>query len=517
MVEGLLRDALDAHRAGDWDVALEKLEGALKLVGTEGDAGQAAEIIRRIGVVHRERGDLELALEACETSLVVAEANGLLQHTAAAYMVLASIQQLRGSLSSAEEDYGRASAIAEEIGDERIAAMAEQNLGILANIRGDVAVALASYGSALERHVRLGDDSTAAGALINMAMAHMDLEEWRAAESHFTEAHELASRAGDTVLVGLVELNRAELFLKRQQYEDARQSCDLAVELFGRLGSKSRIGEAYKFYGMLYREIGNSEQAGLHLALSLGMAEVSENRLLQAETQLEWALVHLDCGRQAEGIKRLNRAYKIFMDLQARRELLEIDRKLNRLRETYVPAIARWADASDSMRSDCVAEYTVRLGAAAGMAGWDMTWLRAGAIARDVGNRALPRDLLGKPGSLTQSERELVQSHTVLGDAMMSEMDFPDEIRPMVRSHHERWDGNGYPDRIGGNEIPLNARILRVADVFGALTSDKHHRVAYSGSDALHIMKREAGRSLDPELCGLFSEMVSADRSLTLV
>src|SRR5690606_6601966 len=178
----------------------------------------------------------------------------------------------------------------------------DQNLGKIANIEGNVAIALLSYRSALERYRRLGVEFTATRALNNMGMVHVDLLEWEAAVSCFTEAAELVKRSGVTMMVGRVELNRAELHLKRRRYDAAQESVDRSLRVFHRLRTKPSIAEAYKYYGVLYRETGKPEQADTHFALSLGMAEACQNRLLQAEAQMEWALLHLAEQRQQESI-----------------------------------------------------------------------------------------------------------------------------------------------------------------------------------------------------------------------
>jgi putative nucleotidyltransferase with HDIG domain len=87
-----------------------------------------------------------------------------------------------------------------------------------------------------------------------------------------------------------------------------------------------------------------------------------------------------------------------------------------------------------------------------------------GAFLHDVGKTAIPAEILNKPGKLTPEEWRLMQSHTTVGDEIVTELDFPWDIRPIVRNHHEHWDGSGYPDGLAGEEIPLTARILCIAE-----------------------------------------------------
>src|SRR5690606_20745300 len=93
-------------------------------------------------------------------------------------------------------------------------------------------------------------------------------------------------------------------------------------------------------------------------------------------------------------------------------------------------------------------------------------------------------------------------------DSMAKQLDFPDAVRPVVRSHHEKWGGGGYPDRLVGEEIPFAARVVGIADVYDALTSPRSFRAAYSRSEALAIMKRDAETMFDPNLFGTFLDMM---------
>lgn len=109
-----------------------------------------------------------------------------------------------------------------------------------------------------------------------------------------------------------------------------------------------------------------------------------------------------------------------------------------------------------------------------------------------------------------------MQSHTTIGDAIVAPLNFPWNIRPLVRSHHEKWDGTGYPDRLKGEEIPLAARILCVADVYDALTSARSYRPALSQNEAFKIMDRESGTTLDPHLYATFRSMMPPPLPLTI-
>ena len=515
MLQDLIKSGREAQRTGAWDDALAHYQTALTLLPEGDDPKSRAELLRWIGTVHTERGVLDEAATHFGASKAAADEANLREQSAAALVSMANVELLRGNLEPAVDLFLQARTISEEIGHDRLVAMIDQNLGTIANIQGNVALALLSYRSALERYRRLNDDFTATRALNNMGMAHVDLAEWEAAETCFAEASEIASRTGDALMVGRVELNRAELHLKRRRYDAAQESCDRSLQVFHRLRTKPSIAEAYKFYGILYRETGRPDQADTHFALSLGMAEACQNKLLQAESQMEWAILHLEEERKQEGVLYLNRSLKLFQDLKATREVLDIERRLERLKELYLPAVKGWGsnltEAKDPYQvghAQRVADYATKLAREVGVGGWDLTWLRIGAFIHDLGNMAVPAEVLGKSDALSEDERELMKVHTIMGDSMAAQLDFPEQVRPVVRHHHEQWAGGGYPDRLVGEEIPLNARIVSIADVYDALTSPRSFRSAYSKDEALQIMEKEAMKMFDPNIFGVFRDML---------
>ena len=133
-----------------------------------------------------------------------------------------------------------------------------------------------------------------------------------------------------------------------------------------------------------------------------------------------------------------------------------------------------------------------------------LLWFRMGALLHDVGKIVVPPEILNKPGGLTAEERAVIERHPDAGVELLGDIEFPWDIRPMVRHHHEAWDGSGYPEGLAGEAIPLAARILCVADVYDALASDRPYRPAFPHERTLAIMSAEAGTRLDPALFDLF-------------
>lgn len=143
--------------------------------------------------------------------------------------------------------------------------------------------------------------------------------------------------------------------------------------------------------------------------------------------------------------------------------------------------------------------------------------LRLGALLHDVGKLAVPPAVLLKPGPLTEVEFVQVRRHPAAGVRMLRSLGAPREILPSVLHHHERWDGAGYPRGRAGERIPLEARILTVADSFDAMTSTRPYRAPRLVPDALEELHRCAGSQFDPELVGVFSVAWDAGELDTLI
>jgi putative nucleotidyltransferase with HDIG domain len=189
-------------------------------------------------------------------------------------------------------------------------------------------------------------------------------------------------------------------------------------------------------------------------------------------------------------------------DAETRRELLE---KLSAALEAR--------DAYTHGHTKRVTRHSERVAREMGLAPELVAKIRIAAAVHDVGKINTPREVLTKPGRLDDAEFEAIKRHPVDGAEMVREIGDA-EITAMVRHHHERLDGTGYPDRLAGDEIPLGARIISVADTFDAMTSSRPYRTACSHKTALDVLTKEAGAQLDPAPVAAFMRYYSGKRSV---
>ena len=188
--------------------------------------------------------------------------------------------------------------------------------------------------------------------------------------------------------------------------------------------------------------------------------------------------------------------------------------ELRRLYDSTVETLAMAIDAKDQVTHGHIRRVQVlcrRLATALGAKPQDLQALEAAALLHDLGKLAVPEHILNKPGPLTDVEFQAIKKHVDVGASILSGIEFPFPVVPIVRHHHENWDGSGYPDGLRDYDIPLGARILAVADCYDALTSDRPYRRRMTHEDALEIIRTRSGVMYDPAVVEKFIHMHGTD------
>jgi putative nucleotidyltransferase with HDIG domain len=187
------------------------------------------------------------------------------------------------------------------------------------------------------------------------------------------------------------------------------------------------------------------------------------------------------------------------------------------LHRSYMLTVRALADAVEARdaytgkHAERVAAYALCIAEAAGLGLTGRPEIEVGFLLHDLGKVAVPDAILFKPGKLTPEERLLIEQHPVTGTSIVREIEFLGEARDVIRSHHERWDGGGYPDGLAGEEIPLSARVFAVADVLDALTTERPYRHPSTFAQARVMIEQDAGTHFDPAAVAAFA-LVSDER-----
>ncbi|MFL5614773.1 MAG: HD domain-containing phosphohydrolase [Gemmatimonadaceae bacterium] len=514
LVSGLMSEAEHAEAAGHRELARRRYESALYLLRNPDGGTNASVILRRIGRLYFDDGDFAAGVDCLTAALATAEALGDQALVAYANNVMAIGHWQRGMLEDAERLYAAAYRAAREVSDTKLAAMVDQNLGIIANMRGDLPRALRHYEASLAGYRELGLDEFIGKLLPNMGLAYADLERWEEAERIYQEALAICAACGDVSTALMIEGNRAEAQIARGLFTDARLVCERVLRRAQALHDARAVAEAQKHLGVISRETNRLDAADSFLRLAFTSASERADLLLAAEVAREQAELYSVMRRERETLQALNTSHRLFGELRAQRDIADIARRMRGLEQRFYDIVSAWARSIESKdpytlgHCERVADYACAILRALNPDPSTLFWFRIGALLHDFGKINVPIEVLNKPGKLTAEERALMESHPVAGVELLKDVEFPWDVLPMVRSHHERWDGKGYPDRLTADAIPLYARVLALADVFDALTTDRPYRPAFSPEDALRMMREDSGKSFDPTLFPVFEQLV---------
>jgi len=181
--------------------------------------------------------------------------------------------------------------------------------------------------------------------------------------------------------------------------------------------------------------------------------------------------------------------------------------ELSRIHFATAEALATAIDAKDQTTHCHVRRlqiYAVGLGEVLNLSKSEIAALKAGALLHDIGKLAVPAHIINKPGRLTPAEFDKMKIHTTVGAQILSRVDFPYPVTPIVRHHHEQWDGLGYPDGLKAEQIPITARIISVVDCFDSVREDRPFRRGMTRDEAIALLLRGSGNHFDPRLVELF-------------
>ncbi len=201
-------------------------------------------------------------------------------------------------------------------------------------------------------------------------------------------------------------------------------------------------------------------------------------------------------GRNQEALRLLSAAHRLFSRLDARVDLVDVASKVRRLEDTYLAVVREWGQSIESADSytfghcERVATYAMAVAQQLGCDESQLTAIRLGAYLHDLGKVRVPHEILNKPAKLTEQEFDVIKQHPEWGIELLATIEFPWDIKPIIRWHHEKYDGSGYPDRLRGDEIPVAAQIVCIADVYDALTTTRSYRAAMSRADAIARMEQ---------------------------
>lgn len=511
---GFLDQARDLEASGQLEAAASAYAEAIAAAEQGHEPGILAEALRLTSILRHRLNEVTAARDLADRSRAVARAARLSLQEAKALNTLAAFDLTAGELDAARDRLRMALAAGAD--EPALAGRIHQNLGIIANIKGDQAEALGHYRQALQAFAAAQDERGTAMVHNSLGFLKAQRHEWDDAERHYAVSLEIATRLGDQQHRGQVLLNQADEQIARGRFVTAQRNAEEALRIFDTLGIMRLKSEAYRVLGAIYRGVGRKTLAEARLLAAVSAAQSAGAVLAEAEASRELALLFRELGRNQDALRLLNAAHRLFGRLDARTDLVDVRARVDALEGTFLSIVLEWGQSIESADSythghcERVAAYGLAVARTLGLPDEELTTLRLGAYLHDVGKVRVPHEILNKPGRLTPEEYEVMKAHTLYGVELLEGIEFPWDIVPIVRSHHERYDGGGYPDGLRGDAIPLHAQIICIVDVFDALTTSRSYRVAMSRQEALAIIEHDAGW-WRPEVFAAFMETMRDD------
>jgi putative nucleotidyltransferase with HDIG domain len=505
-----VRDSIDrakqAERDGRWADACAIYENLVRDPATLATTRLAA--LRWLGRAYLEQGNRGAALDVLEAAVASANVIGSPPAVAQALNVVGIVYQVAGDLDQAATIYAAAREKAELAGDSALIAMIDQNLGTVAMIRGDLRGALEAFRLSHLGYQALGMRNHEAQVLNNIALAYMELGELGDAETAYDEAARVFDEDGDHARQLDLAVNKVQLYIAGRRYDEALAQCHKLLAMSPDDAAPWR-GEVFRHIGVIARARGDFPEAADNLLKAEQSALESGDLLLRADVSEQLAELYWAQGRHKDMLQRLNEAHSLYTQLKAQHRVAQVEKRNGALEARFLEMAKQWGDSIESKdrytQGHCerVAFFACVLADSAGFNSRSLFWFRIGALLHDIGKIIVPTEVLNKPGKLTDEEWAIMKRHPEAGLELVADIDFPGDIGAIIRNHHERWDGTGYPDGLKGDQIPFAARILCVADVYDALTTTRSYRPGLTHARAAEIMRASTGQ-FDPGLLETF-------------
>ena len=517
----LHREKGKAHASlGKLDKAIAEYQKILDYCRDNTHLSVKCETFTQIGQLLCKQGDHDRALGFLQRALGAYRRLGDQAGICRALRNLGVVFVELGEFEETENAYEEAIAIARETGEQILYADLINNLGTIMNMRGNWKRALDLYRDSLEIYQAKNERRKCAYAQNNIAITLAEKGINDEAFIYFRQAYETATTLKDTSLTLIININLADLHLKRGEPDEARKHCQLAEWYLKESGLvNGNLAETRNLSGKISMAENDYDSALKCFNDAHEICKEIGARFLEAEILRERGTLYRAMGQHLDALADLEASYHLYTTAKAdgkREQTEEIIGSLERLYLEVFDSMAGQVDRKDKYtkgHSDRVAALALLLAKELGLRTHMVKTVVAAGLLHDIGKINVPDEILNKPGKLTNDEFNHIKKHPELGVTLLRAKEFPWDIKPLILHHHERIDGSGYPLGLKGEDIPLGARIICVADVFDALTSDRVYRKAFDTAKALEIMNGESGKTFDPVLLKCFVRLIEQGKA----
>ncbi|MFC4456646.1 HD domain-containing phosphohydrolase [Deinococcus sonorensis] len=502
-------------RRGQLDDAIASLERASTLRRDINDQAGYAGSLNNLGLLHQRAGNAGRAIEYFLECVAFIRASGLSldRQLGACLINVGALYRSMQLFDQAERYLREGLETVQRTGDPRMELAGQVALADVARDRGDLKGGIAGYLKALALAERLGAREEEAEVLDSLGRIYATLGEDALAAQMSRKALDIAStlqlalvQVWATLSLGHLALKSGDAPAARARYEDAEHHAALA-------GLKSEVLQAKEGQARASAALGEYQRsAGLFEAVLLaeraGHAEREATQVREHQARFDVERANMEADTQRLLREASERARE---DAEA-----AVQHRTKELEFAQVEVVTRLAAAAE-YRDDQTGQHTFRVGHVTahlaerlGVPAEDVDILRLAARLHDVGKIGIPDAILLKPGRFTPEEFEMMKQHTLIGGHILAggHSQLLQVAEEIALTHHERWDGRGYPNGLGGEDIPLSGRLVSVADVYDALTSERPYKEAWTPEAALAEIESQAGRQFDPRVVEAFGDMV---------
>jgi HD-GYP domain-containing protein (c-di-GMP phosphodiesterase class II) len=505
-----------SHTLGDAKQALKCLLQSLEIRRAIHDIKGEVDCLNNLGVLRRYSGDYANAIEAlfeCR-KLIQTQAQGA-EIEATCLMNIGNVHQDQGQYNAALAHYQQVVDLALVANLPQLESIALTNLAETYLLMGSFNESLQLYDEVFVTAQMSGYSITEIDALEGIARVHINLGHPEKALDAISRALEISRATGDRhrEILLLLDLSKAQNSLANTK--PAIDAAQEAIQLATHASTKKLLHDAEVLLSTLLELTGDLAGAFDHYRIAHQLErelfnEESDRRLqgLSARFDLERARAEAETYRERTlEIEQINKT----LEHKVKERTLDLE-------QAQIETVTRLALAAE-YRDDNTGQHTYRVGNSAallaqalGLPEAEVQALRIAARLHDVGKIGISDLILLKPGKLTPNEYELIKDHTIIGAQILSGGKSPilKLAEQIAMTHHERWDGNGYPNKLAGDEIPLVGRIVAVADVYDALTTERPYKRAWTHEESITELEAQAGKMFDPKIIALVRTVFAA-------
>ncbi len=483
---------------------------ALKQLGVALDFAQRfdmyewqAKLHTNIGNLFHDFGDYPKALEHLNKAYdlyhtlpqqVIGEAIALMQ--------LGFLYKDMGNLSKAKTLHIEARVLAAALEDPKIEVASINNIAELSQLKGELEEAKAYYKEAFEFASQVGYKRYVIDNLNGLGQLNCEQENYSSAIDIHQKALKLAKQLADKDAELQSTYALGKVYLKAHIYDLALSHLKAGVVLAESLEQPKPLFELHRLLAECLEAQGDFASANTHLKSFYHFEKQIFNKENEEKTRI--LSVKFDLERAHHEANEYRKRTELEQNARIKAEKI-IDERTRELEEAHLEVVMRLAVAAE-YRDDDTGEHTKRVGRTAAAIAYvlgcsldNVQLIFRAARLHDVGKIGVSDSILLKPGKLTNEEFDLIKTHTTMGARILEngQTKLLNLAESIALSHHERWDGTGYPNKLSGNEIPLSARIVSVADVLDALTHERPYKKAWSIEEALCEIERSRGTQFD--------------------